>query len=93
MFSLQHCDMADPKLRAAGAQSYAVLVNISNGLDWDKADLPEAARRTEMMLWSLVHGYATLSLGGQFAGGPAGGVGFDIGEIMPDFGYLRQSGD
>jgi AcrR family transcriptional regulator len=93
MFSLQHCDLTDPKLRAAGAQSYAVLINISKGLDWDKANLPGAARRTEMMLWSLVHGYATLALGGQFAGGPGGGAGFDIGDIMPGFDYLPQPGD
>lgn len=91
MFSLQHCDLTDPKLRAAGSQSYAVLVNISKGLDWDKANAPLADRRTEMMLWSLVHGYATLSLGGQFTGGPAGAPGFDIVDIMPDFGYLPQS--
>ncbi len=93
MFSLQHCNMTDPKLQAAGTQSYAVLVNISKGLDWDKANATAAARRTEMMLWSLVHGYATLSLGGQFAGGPGGRSGFDIGDVMPDFGYLPQPGD
>lgn len=89
MFSSQHCDRTDPTLQAAGFQSYKILMNISKGLDWDKATAPGADRRTEMMLWSLVHGYATLALSGQFADGPAGGLGFDIADIMPDFGYRQ----
>lgn len=90
MFSAELCDWTDPMLGAAATQSYAVLINISKGLDWDKATAPGAARRTEMMLWSLVHGYATLALSGQFAGGPAGAVNFDIADVMPDFSYLPQ---
>ena len=90
MFSTEHCDRTDPMLQAAGSQSYAVLVNISKGLDWDKADKPGADRRTEMMLWSLVHGYATLALAGQFSGGPLGDAGFDIADVMPDFDYLAR---
>ncbi|MDZ7906484.1 MAG: hypothetical protein U5N55_12450 [Cypionkella sp.] len=38
-----------------------------------------------MMLWSLVHGYAMLSLTGMTA--DTGKV-IGIEEIMPDFGYL-----
>ncbi len=52
--------MADRDLRAAGAGSYAVLTEVATGLDWDKADGPGGQQRSELMLWSLVHGYATL---------------------------------
>lgn len=92
MFSPLYCDFSDPALQQAAQQSYAVLAGISSGLDWDKAHLPEAQKRAEMMLWSLVHGYAKLRLSGQLGGdGPVGnsaaGQPFDIADIMPDFGY------
>ncbi len=87
MFSPEHCDFDDPDLRAAGRSSYAVLAAIAKELDWDKAEAPGGARRAEIMLWSLVHGYATLALGGQFGAGPSGGKVFDIVDIMPEFGY------
>ena len=73
MFSSQHGDFTDPQLGAAAAQSYGVLREIAAGLDWDKADAPDGSLRAEMMLWSLVHGYAQLSLNGQFASDPATG--------------------
>lgn len=88
MFSSDHCDYADPALQAAGRASYAVLSGIAKRLDWHRADEPDADRRAEMMLWSVVHGYATLALGGQFAAGPPGALLFDVSEIAPVFGYL-----
>jgi len=88
MFSSQHCDISDPELEAAGAQSYGVLREIATGLDWDKADTPDASLRAEMMLWSLVHGYAQLSLNGQFPSDPATGrTALSITDVMPSFGY------
>ncbi len=81
MFSKEHCEMTDPSLRAAGAESYAVLAGIARGLDWDKADAPDAQRRTELLLWSIVHGYAELSIAG-FAQDN-----LPIAAIMPDFRY------
>lgn len=81
MFSPSLCEMQDPDLSAAAAESYGVLQGIARGLDWGR---PKAsAGQTELMLWSLVHGYATLALSGL---APK----MDIAEIMPDFGYAPQ---
>lgn len=66
MFSKLHCDFADPQLEQASSASYAVLREISRDLDWAHAGLPDSQTRTEMMLWSLVHGYATLRQAGLF---------------------------
>lgn len=66
MFSKQHCDFEDAALTEASSSSYAVLRDISTGLDWAKAGLPDSQTRTEMMLWSLVHGYANLRNAGLF---------------------------
>lgn len=90
MFSPLHCDMKDPELLEASRASYAVLTDISRGLDWDKADLPDAQYRTETMLWSLVHGFAHLQ-GTGLLGGPDGRPGIDVAAIMPAFGY-REDG-
>jgi len=88
MFSPNYPDFSDETLRRNAGSSYAVLTDISTGLDWDKADAEGGQTRTEMMLWSLVHGYALLALSGQFA--PTGATGaacYSIDEIMPDFTY------
>jgi AcrR family transcriptional regulator len=95
MFSAQHCEFADPDLRTAAADSYAVLSEIATGLDWDKADTPGGQRKTEVMLWSLAHGYAQLSNAGLFgptdSGAPYASAMFDITSIMPDFTYRSES--
>ena len=87
MFSPLYCDYANTDLKQAAKASYDVLSDVSVGLDWDKANAPDGQRRTEMMLWSLVHGYAKLRLSGQFSPNTPAGAAFDIAEIMPDFGY------
>jgi len=88
MFSSQHCNFSDPELQAAAAQSYGVLREIAAGLDWDKAEAPDASLRAEMMLWSLVHGYAQLSLNGQFTNDPSTGRPLlSITDVTPSFGY------
>ncbi len=88
MFSPAFCTMDDPDLRAASHDSYSVLAGISKGLDWDKSAAPDANRRAELMLWSLVHGYAMLHLSGMSHG--TGDVP-NIADIMPDFGYLPDT--
>lgn len=87
MFSPVLCDHGDPALGEAARASYAVLSDIARGLDWDKADTPDAQRRTEMMLWSLVHGYSKLALAHQFVEDAGGRPVHDIADIMPAFGY------
>ncbi len=84
MFSPQFCSFDDPELQRAASGSYAVLQDIAAGLDWDKSGAPDAARRAEMMLWSLVHGFAMLQNSGMT---PPDGIVFDITDIMPDFAY------
>ena len=87
MFSPSYPDFSDPALREKAADSYAILRDIATGLDWDKATTPDGQLKTEMMLWSLVHGYAILSLSGQFSRGEGCGPVYGIDEVMPDFGY------
>lgn len=90
MFSPNYPDFADPVLRENAAASYGVLREISTGLDWDKAGALDGQVKTEMMLWSLVHGYALLAMSGQFSkGGATGAAAYGIEEIMPGFGYLE----
>ena len=81
MFSPSLCSFDDPDLSAAAEASYDILRGIAAGLDWDKSSAANADLRAEMMLWSIVHGYATLTLSGL---APS----LDIADIMPDFGYL-----
>ena len=87
MFSPLYCDYENTALQHAAKASYAVLADISVGLDWDKADAPEGQRRAEIMLWSLVHGFVKLRLSGQFSPMTPAGAPFEIADIMPDFGY------
>ena len=87
MFNPGLSDPLDPALQEAGAASYAVLARIARGLDWRPLDgSAPTARKTELMLWSLVHGYATLNVS-EMAGPdgecrPAG-----ITEVMPWMDY------
>lgn len=86
MFSPVYCDFQDAELGAAAGASYAILEEIAEGLDWPGAAGPDRQLRTEMMLWSLVHGYAKLKLGHQFGAAGDGQVP-RIGQVMPRFGY------
>lgn len=90
MFSPLYCDLRDAELQRVASESYAILAEISEGLDWAKADAPGGQRRTEMMLWSLVHGYSMLELGGQFLTDDEGRPIHSIEEIMPAFGYRAR---
>jgi AcrR family transcriptional regulator len=87
MFSPSYPDFADPALQERAGASYAILREIAEGLDWDKGRTEDGQIKTEMMLWSLVHGYAILSLSGQFSRGADCGPVYGIDEVFPDFGY------
>ena len=63
---------------------------ISRDLDWRGADLSEPELRTEMMLWSFAHGYATLRLSEQFRPPDGTDQPFDVLEVMPHFTYRPQ---
>jgi len=88
MFSNSLCDLDDPELAAAAAESYGVLREVAEGLDWDKAGRSDGPLRSEMMLWSFVHGYATLALAGLFQDGQPGGLPrLGVLDVLPDFRY------
>jgi AcrR family transcriptional regulator len=94
MFAPSHPDHSDPDLGSAGTASYAILSDIARDLDWDHADAPDAQVRAEMMLWSLVHGYAHLAIAGLF--GPNGATGapvVPVAGILPRFRYRRAGAD
>lgn len=91
MFSPLHCMHDDPALAAAATESYGVLRDVAAGLDWDKADAPDGAMRTEWMLWSLVHGYATLAQAQLFRMKAQGRPILDITDIMPAFPYRHPA--
>lgn len=91
MFSGTLCDIEDPDLKDAALGSYMVLRGVAHGLDWDKAREPGAPWRTEWMLWSMVHGYATLLIEGQIRRNPDGSPVFDMAGLIPDFGYLPEA--
>jgi AcrR family transcriptional regulator len=89
MFSSDLCDLNDPELQAAGAESYGVLREISAGLEWDKADKPDADFRAETMIWSLVHGFAQLSNSGMLSTAPDGSAlpTLSVTDVVPAFKY------
>ena len=68
MFNPGLTDHADPELQAAGAESYGVLASIATDLAWTPLDgSAPTQEQGELMLWSLVHGYATLAVSGTLA--------------------------
>jgi AcrR family transcriptional regulator len=93
MFSGTLCDAEDPDLKRAAWGSYEVLRGVAHGLDWDKAAAPGGPWRTEWMLWSMVHGYATLLIEGQIRRNPDGTPVFDMAGLIPDFDYLPGAAD
>jgi AcrR family transcriptional regulator len=91
MFSGTLCNIEDPELKRAASGSYEVLRGIAHGLDWSKAHEPGGPWRTEWMLWSMVHGYATLLIEGQISRNEDGTPIFDMAGLIPDFGYLPDA--
>ncbi|GAA0785767.1 hypothetical protein GCM10009077_39050 [Roseibium denhamense] len=91
MFSPEYCDFKSEDVQSAAQDSYSVLVDISKGLDWDKADTPDAQWRTEIMLWSLVHGYATLLNSGQIDDDASGMPVPSIWEVFPEYSYRGEN--
>ena len=68
MFSPALLDYGDAELGAAADASYAVLEDVSEGLDWEPIDGSDPSpRQSELMLWSAVHGYAHLTISQQLA--------------------------
>ncbi len=87
MFSPLLCDPSDAALQTASQASFAVLEDIADGLIWDKGRGADAGTKTQVMLWSFVHGYAKLMLSGQLPCGPDGSLLFSVNQIIPGFAY------
>ncbi len=91
MFSPSFDRNATKELQEAGAESYAVLSSIAKGLEWPKTpvtgDPRQDQQRTEMMLWSLVHGYAILFLSNRMPRDADGAPVFSVLDVMPRFDY------
>lgn len=95
MFATMRQQQDDPDRMQAAAASYAILEDISKGLVWPGATGENRQARTEAMLWSFVHGFATLAEGGQIA--RAVGLGCEpataeldpevVLSVLPDFRY------
>lgn len=86
MFSPEFTDLKDDAVRAAAADSFQILSEISHKLQWDKSNEPNAQQRTEVMLWAFVHGYAMLLNTEQITdenGVPL----FSLVDAMPSFDY------
>lgn len=93
MFDCVRQRVDDPDRSRAAADSYAILSEVSRGLVWPGAEGERRQERTEAMLWSFVHGYATLAQAGQLrprsadSCGAAGPEQDDVLAVMPAFGY------
>jgi AcrR family transcriptional regulator len=91
MFSPRVPKGLDPEAAEAGAESYAVLRGIAEGLDWPRPgpeqSEPVEALRSETMLWCLAHGFAALELDGQLARDEEGALVLGARDVMPDFTY------
>ena len=92
MFSPRFNEKSGDELTEAGRESYAVLEEISQGLDWPKRG-PERGTdaenlRTQLMLWSFVHGYASLFNEGRMPTKQDGEPALDVLDVIPRFDYL-----
>lgn len=89
MFSPPRLDYDDPDLKAAAQSSYAVLAKVAAGVGWTPADGSDpSATQTEAMLWSFVHGYATLAISGEFG---AGCTTFPVIAVLPRFDEVLEA--
>ncbi|MEL7098746.1 MAG: TetR/AcrR family transcriptional regulator [Pseudomonadota bacterium] len=81
------------ELAEAGASSYAVLQSVAAGLDWPRPKLTQPELQSwqnEMLLWTIVHGYASLLIEGRGPKKDDGTPLLDILEIMPDFDFVQS---
>lgn len=91
MFSPRLKGIEDAELNVAGAESYAVLRSVAEGLIWPRPALddPDGMRcwQSELMLWAFVHGYASLFIEGRGPRKEDGTMMLDVCEVMPEFTF------
>ena len=87
MFSPTQSDRSDPALAEAEKAAIGTLSELASGLDWRRNHAPYGHQRTEWMIWSYMHGYASLALSGRFMSDEQGQPVHDVLKVMPDFDY------
>ncbi|MDB2407240.1 TetR/AcrR family transcriptional regulator [Jannaschia sp.] len=94
MFSPRFDGAEDPDFRQAGQGSYAVLRDICQGLIWPRPADSGApgieALRTEMLIWSITHGFAVLETKGQIPTDDQCRPLIDILDVLPEFPFAED---
>jgi AcrR family transcriptional regulator len=88
MFSMPGIDRSGPEFGAAARGSFAVLMEICDGLDWPGAGAAPMGANAWVMVWSFLHGYADLTLTGAIGIiAHVSGWQPELGAAWPGFGY------
>lgn len=85
MFTRRLVNFSDPALKGPMSDCAAILRHLSAGMIWDKADLPDADLRAQMLNWCIVHGFAQLAVQGVFDKDGMRHLGIE--DITPDVAY------
>jgi len=88
MFSMERKIDIYPELLPASRDAYAVLREVAEGLAPENCENPTDRTSVETMLWTFIHGYATLKANRQFYTANAEtGKDPDLEEFFPRFLY------
>ncbi len=88
MFSSVGIDPQDEALKMASAASYAVLARVCAPVVPGRAGV----QGTEIFVWSLAHGFSSLSLLGEFEGAGEEELESWLEKILPDLPMAEKSG-
>lgn len=91
MFSMERRIDIYPELLPASRDAYVVLREVAEGLAPENCEDPVHRTSVETMLWTFIHGYATLQANRQFYTANAEtGRDPSLEEIFPKFLYLER---
>ncbi len=91
MFSRTRTNGEDPDLKNASHLSYQVLQKIASDLGRHDDEASNGTRRTEWMLWSLVHGYAMLLIEGELERNEDGSPVLGITDLLRDLTMQKRA--
>lgn len=94
MFTEERLDMSNLELKEAARGSYAVLESVTKGLRYSSSDSLPAGLSGQLLIWSLVHGFAHLALVRNY-GPSAGRLGIvpKLSDIWPKFTFSDPTKD
>lgn len=81
MYSKFHCNLDDAQLQEAAGFTQDVLRRITS----DSSGPNSRSGPSDTVLWSLIHGYATLAVQGHVDALPEGALSLDMEDILRDF--------